>query len=120
MKLTFPLLNATIHVPVDDSISGGKPSRRSLIRKKTENKVPEQDKLQKIEEINISENKITEGIQEKVEEKLNPPNPPDSTAQTNTQPLLMVEVVNITHEKFRQTEEIKVNLNNIFYLRLIS
>lgn len=107
MKLTFPLLNATIHVPVDDSISGGKPSRRSLIRKKTENKVPEQDKLQKIEEINISENKITEGIQEKVEEKLNPPNPPDSTAQTNTQPLLMVEVVNITHEKFRQTEEIK-------------
>lgn len=118
MKLTFPLLNATIHVPVDDSISGGKPSRRSLIRKKTENKVPEQDKIQKIEEINISENKMTEGLQEKVEEKINPPT--DSTAQTNTQPLLMVEVVNITHEKFRQTEEIKVNLNNIFYLRLIS
>lgn len=118
MKLTFPLLNATIHVPVDDSISGGKPSRRSLIRKKTENKVPEQDKIQKIEEINISENKMTEGLQEKVEEKINPPT--DSTAQTNTQPLLMVEVVNITHEKFRQTEEIKVNLNNIFYLRLIN
>ncbi|CAL7945332.1 unnamed protein product [Xylocopa violacea] len=30
-----------------------------------------------------------------------------SDTQTSTQPLLMAEVVNITHEKFRQTEEIK-------------
>lgn len=112
MKLTFPLLNATIHVPVDDSVSGGKPSRRLLIRKKTENKVPEP--VQKIEESSTPENKVTEGVQEKVEEKITPPT--DTTAQTGTpQPILMVEVVNITHEKFKQTEEIKVSLNDIFY-----
>lgn len=110
MKLTFPLLNATIHVPVDDSVSGSKPSRRSLIRKKIENKVPEP--VQKIEESSTLENKVTEGVQGKVEEKITPPT--DATAQTGT-PLLMVEVVNITHEKFRQTEEIKVSLNDIFY-----
>lgn len=91
---------------------GGKANRRSLIRKKTENKIPEL--IQKIEEVNISENKIIEGAQEKVEEKINPST--DSTTQTgNPQPLLMVEVVNITHEKFRQTEEIKVSLYNISY-----
>ncbi|XP_012241044.1 lon protease homolog, mitochondrial isoform X1 [Bombus impatiens] len=104
MKLTFPLLNATIHVPVDDSVSGSKPSRRLLIRKKNENKVPEP--VQKIEESSTPENKVTKGVQEKVEEKITPPT--DASAQTGTpQPLLMVEVVNITHEKFRQTEEIK-------------
>ncbi|XP_043529380.1 lon protease homolog, mitochondrial isoform X1 [Frieseomelitta varia] len=90
--------------PQDDPVSGGKASRRSLIRKKTENKIPEL--VQKIEEVNTSENKIIEGAQEKVEEKVNLST--DSTAQTgNPQALLMVEVVNITHEKFRQTEEIK-------------
>ena len=104
--------NLTIHVPVDDSVSGGKASRRSLIRKKTENKIPEL--VQKIEEVDTSENKIIEGAQEKVEEKVNLST--DSTAQTgNPQALLMVEVVNITHEKFRQTEEIKVRLYHISY-----
>lgn len=64
------------------------------------------ESVQKIEESSTPENKVTEGVQEKVEEKITPPT--DTTAQTGTpQPILMVEVVNITHEKFRQTEEIK-------------
>ncbi|CAL7945330.1 unnamed protein product [Xylocopa violacea] len=114
----------------DDSVSGGKPSRRSLIRKKMENKLPELDKVQKTEESNNPlETKVTEEAQEKILEKTNPstesasepgtePNAPlhdqpsanpgtHSDTQTSTQPLLMAEVVNITHEKFRQTEEIK-------------
>ncbi|XP_017885289.1 lon protease homolog, mitochondrial isoform X2 [Ceratina calcarata] len=104
----------------DDSVSGGKTSRRALIRKKLENKIPEPERVQKIEEI-PPENKVPEEAQERPEERPNPPvnplatpsvnpsvNPPtDSTTQSSTQPLLMVEVVNITHEKFRQTEEIK-------------
>lgn len=109
----FPLLNTTIHVPVDDSqVSGGKVSRRSFIRKNKENKAVEPEKVQKIEEITTPENKATEGVQEKVEEKVTPPT--DSTTQSSVQPLLMAEVVNITHEKFRQTEEIKVITKYIY------
>lgn len=106
MKLTFPLLNTTIRVPVDDSVSGGKPSRRSVIRKKIENKVPEVEKVQqKVEEILTPESKVPpQGTQEKVDEKVTP----QTATQGSNQPLLMAEVVNITHEKFRQTEEIKV------------
>ncbi|CAK9824977.1 Lon protease homolog, mitochondrial [Anthophora retusa] len=95
----------------DDSVSGGKPSRRSLIRKKMETKVPELEKVQKVEVTNPSENKVAEETQEKVasvEEKGTPTeSAPQSTTQPTSQPLLMVEVVNVTHEKFRQTEEIK-------------
>ncbi|CAK9809588.1 Lon protease homolog, mitochondrial [Anthophora quadrimaculata] len=95
----------------DDSVSGGKPSRRSLIRKKMENKVPELEKMQKVEVTNPPESKVAEETQEKVasvEEKGTPTeSTPQSTTQPTTQPLLMVEVVNVTHEKFRQTEEIK-------------
>ncbi|XP_076748659.1 lon protease homolog, mitochondrial isoform X2 [Xylocopa sonorina] len=114
----------------DDSVSGGKPSRRSLIRKKMENRLPDPDKVQKTEEIdNPLETKVTGEAPEKIVEKINPStesvtepgiesNAPlhnqssaqtgaQSDAQTSTQPLLMAEVVNITHEKFRQTEEIK-------------
>ncbi|KOX77752.1 hypothetical protein WN51_10541 [Melipona quadrifasciata] len=107
IKIVGQILEELPKSTQDDSVSGGKASRRSLIRKKTENKIPEL--VQKIEEINTSENKIIEGTQEKVEEKINPStDSTDSTVQTgNSQPLLMVEVVNITHEKFRQTEEIK-------------
>ncbi|KAK9308430.1 hypothetical protein QLX08_001596 [Tetragonisca angustula] len=104
IKIVGQILEELPKPTQDDSVSGGKASRRSLIRKKTENKIPEL--VQKIEEVDTSENKIIEGAQEKVEEKVNLST--DSTAQTgNPQALLMVEVVNITHEKFRQTEEIK-------------
>ncbi|XP_017760172.1 PREDICTED: lon protease homolog, mitochondrial isoform X2 [Eufriesea mexicana] len=89
----------------DSQISGGKLSRRSFIRKSKDNKVLESEKVQKIEEITTPENKVTEGAQETVEEKVTPS--ADSATHTSVQPLLMAEVVNITHEKFRQTEEIK-------------
>ncbi|CAK9804484.1 Lon protease homolog, mitochondrial [Anthophora plagiata] len=95
----------------DDSVSGGKPSRRSLIRKKMENKVPELEKVQKVEVTNPPESKVAEETQEKVasveEKATTTESAPQSTTQPTSQPLLMVEVVNVTHEKFRQTEEIK-------------
>lgn len=97
MKLTFPLLNTTITVPVDDTMTTGKMSRR-LLRKKTENKVVEQ--IEKISETDPAE------IKQSVD-------PPEKNAKkpldvSGSQPILMVEVVNVTHEKFKQTEEIKV------------
>lgn len=74
-----------------------------------ENKVLETEKGKKIEEVNATENKESEKVTEKVTEKIEETvNTMESAPQTNSQPLLMVEVVNITHEKFRQTEEIKV------------
>ncbi|XP_012223862.2 lon protease homolog, mitochondrial isoform X1 [Linepithema humile] len=103
MKLTFPLLNTTITVPVDDTVTSGKISRRSL-RKKTENKAAEQTvKTEKVSETSSTEEKPPADSPEKSTEK-----PLDaSTTQSNSQPILMVEVVNVTHEKFKQTEEIK-------------
>lgn len=98
MKLTFPLLNTTITVPVDDTVNSGKISRRSL-RKKTENKVLE--KIEKVDEMSSTEVKPpVDPSSEKTTEK--------SSASQSGQPVLMVEVVNVTHEKFKQTEEIKV------------
>jgi len=88
MKLTFPILNTTITVPTDDSVVSGKMSRRSF-RRKLENRVVEQ-----IEKMNETDGKPSEKS--------------DSKNHSNAQPILMVEVVNVTHEKFKQTEEIKV------------
>lgn len=96
MKLTFPLLNTTITVPVDDTMTTGKISRRSL-RKKPENKVIEQiEKISEVDPVEIKEPDLSEKSTKK---------PLDSPG---SQPILMVEVVNVTHEKFKQTEEIKV------------
>ncbi|CAL1689547.1 unnamed protein product [Lasius platythorax] len=102
MKLTFPLLNTTITVPVDDTLNSGKISRRSL-RKKTENRVLE--KIEKVDEMGAQSTEVKPPIDfsEKSTEK-----PSNSSApQSGSQPILMVEVVNVTHEKFKQTEEIK-------------
>lgn len=113
MKLTFPLLNTTIHVPVDDTTTTSKPSRRSLFRNKSENKISEAETAKKIEETSTSDNKEIVKTPESTEEKLDSAEPDSTQAQTtSTQSLLMVEVVNVTHEKFRQTEEIKVNITN--------
>lgn len=101
MKLTFPLLNTAITVPVDDTINSGKISRRSL-RKKAENKVLE--KIEKVDEVDSTEVKPpVDSSSEKTEKPSN-----SSAPQSGSQPILMVEVVNVTHEKFKQTEEIKV------------
>lgn len=115
MKLTFPLLNTTIHVPVDESVTGGKTSRRSLTRRKIDNKIPETEKVSRIEEVSAPESKEPEKAPEKPEEKVNAADP---ASQAGSQPLLMVEVVNITHEKFRQTEEIKVKCARSFRIDL--
>ncbi|XP_011257250.1 lon protease homolog, mitochondrial isoform X2 [Camponotus floridanus] len=100
MKLTFPLLNTTITVPVDDTVNSSKISRRSL-RKKAENKVLE--KIEKLDEVDSTEVKPpVDSSSEKTEKPSN-----SSAPQSGSQPILMVEVVNVTHEKFKQTEEIK-------------
>ncbi|XP_043464986.1 lon protease homolog, mitochondrial isoform X1 [Leptopilina heterotoma] len=100
MKLTFPILNTTITVPVDDTMSGGgnKKTRRSIVRKKFEQKPPDEVKPESSEETN---SEVVEAEDKSIDkgEKINPDNA--------VQPFLMAEVVNITHEKFRQTEEIK-------------
>ena len=88
----------------DESVTGGKTSRRSLTRRKIDIKMPETEKVPRIEEVSTPESKEPEKAPEKSEEKVNAADP---ASQAGSQPLLMVEVVNITHEKFRQTEEIK-------------
>ncbi|XP_078052685.1 lon protease homolog, mitochondrial isoform X2 [Augochlora pura] len=93
----------------DDTVTTSKPSRRSLMRKKFEHKIAEAEKTKKIEEANnMSESVVSEKPAENTEEKTELVESDNNQPQTgSTQPLLMVEVVNITHEKFRQTEEIK-------------
>lgn len=100
MKLTFPLLNTTINVPVDDSMTAGKVSRRTALRKKSEKTSGPLEKLDNSSTENIVPNKPL------TEEKQTEPSTESTTSES--QPILMVEVVNVTHEKFRQTEEIKV------------
>ncbi|XP_011146818.1 lon protease homolog, mitochondrial [Harpegnathos saltator] len=83
--------------PQDDSMTTGKMSRRSL-RKKMENKVVEQSEKVS-QETDPTEIKPSVDSTEKNMKK--PLDTPGSL------PILMVEVVNVTHEKFKQTEEIK-------------
>ena len=118
MKLTFPLLNTTINVPVDDAMAGGKKSRRELRRKKMENRqidsIENLDKIGEKAEEGADINKLTES-NEQVPKPVDDGEQvvdPATQSETVTQPLLMAEVVNVVHEKFRQTEEIKVDLNN--------
>ncbi|XP_043261742.1 lon protease homolog, mitochondrial isoform X2 [Colletes gigas] len=86
----------------DDSVSGSKPSRRSFIRK---SRISETEKTKKLEETSTPESKVSEKPPENTEGTVN--TGAESNPQASSQPLLMVEVVNITHEKFKQTEEIK-------------
>jgi hypothetical protein len=124
MKLTFPLLNTTINVPVDETVAVGKKNRREHRRKRVE--IKPVDQVERVEEesvtpveksVNVGDDKSVAVIG--VTEKQSPPTQKESVVQ----PLLMVEVVNITHEKFRQTEEIKVyfekNKNFINYFSTI-
>ncbi|XP_046622746.1 lon protease homolog, mitochondrial isoform X1 [Neodiprion virginianus] len=101
MKLTFPLLNTTINVPIEDTVAGGgKKHRRAMLRKRAEPKAAESvDKVEEATELVPPEHEKKEDSTERKVET--------SEATSETQPLLMVEVVNISHEKFRQTEEIK-------------
>ncbi|XP_024943805.1 lon protease homolog, mitochondrial isoform X3 [Cephus cinctus] len=105
MKLTFPLLNTTINVPIDDAASVVKKSRRASQRKKVESKPVEQNvKLEEpVEDTDVD----VKTVNKPNESANNPEETSTSSSETSVQPLLMVEVVNVTHEKFRQTEEIK-------------
>lgn len=72
---------------------------RRLMRKKTEYKIKEQiEKTEKADETNSAADPSKQSTEK----------PLDSPSQPVNQPILMVEVVNVTHEKFKQTEEIKV------------
>lgn len=107
IKIVSQILEDLQKSAPDDPITSGKPSRRSFIRKKIEQKIAEPDKVQKVEEMNITENKDVETAVAKNEEKVGSTETASQANPNSPQPLLMVEVVNITHEKFRQTEEIK-------------
>ncbi|XP_024868385.1 lon protease homolog, mitochondrial isoform X2 [Temnothorax curvispinosus] len=95
--------DATPKVEHDDTITSGKVNRRSL-RKKAENRVTDRtERTEKVGEAGSTEIKLPIDSPEKSTEK-----PLDSSIPpSGSQPVLMVEVVNVTHEKFKQNEEIK-------------
>lgn len=109
MKLTFPLLNTTINVPADEPAVNARKTRRSYVRsKRIDEKSGETNEvLEKTEGIPGGDIKSEQKLDSTTEAEAQPQIAPEGS----TQPLLMVEVVNVTHEKFRQTEEIKVNFN---------
>lgn len=91
MKLTFPLFNTTMNVIVEDTETD---KRRRKVR-------PRQKRA------------ATEVKQAAAEEEIKDSPPEGATPPTEDQkvkkeePLLMVEVENVMHNKFRQTEEVK-------------
>ncbi|XP_018312182.1 lon protease homolog, mitochondrial isoform X2 [Mycetomoellerius zeteki] len=95
--------DANSKVEHDDTITSNKVNRRSL-RKKAENRVTERtEKIEKVNETNPTEVKpLTDAPKKNTEKPL-----VSSIPQSSNQPILMVEVINVTHEKFKQTEEIK-------------
>ncbi|XP_077254304.1 lon protease homolog, mitochondrial isoform X2 [Temnothorax americanus] len=95
--------DATPKVEHDETMTSGKVNRRSL-RKKAENRVTDRtERTEKVSEAGSTEIKLPIDSPEKSTEK-----PLDSSIPlSGSQPVLMVEVVNVTHEKFKQNEEIK-------------
>ncbi|KAL0101790.1 hypothetical protein PUN28_019140 [Cardiocondyla obscurior] len=86
----------------DDTVTSGKTNRRSL-RKKMENRATERiERTEKASEMSSIEIKpLTDPLEKSTEKPL------DTSNVLDNQLVLMVEVVNVTHEKFKQTEEIK-------------
>ncbi|XP_029664624.1 lon protease homolog, mitochondrial isoform X2 [Formica exsecta] len=85
----------------NDTINSSKISRRSMRKNRAENRVSE--RIEKVDEMGSTEVKPPVDSSEKSTEKSSNSLAP----QSGSQPILMVEVVNVTHEKFKQTEEIK-------------
>ncbi|KAM0725505.1 Lon protease-like protein, mitochondrial [Formica fusca] len=85
----------------NDTINSSKISRRSMRKNRAENRVSE--RIEKVDEMGSTEVKPPVDSSEKSTEKSSNSSAPQSASQ----PILMVEVVNVTHEKFKQTEEIK-------------
>ncbi|XP_066597910.1 lon protease homolog, mitochondrial isoform X2 [Prorops nasuta] len=94
--------------PQDNAVVGGKKSRRAFVRKRVESKVEEQ--VEPVETVYVPTEAETKPVDNQTEAQDNEKasTKPETASSVNPQEhLLMVEVVNITHEKFRQTEEIK-------------
>lgn len=117
MKLTFPLFNTSINVSVDEPVADSKRSRRFVRSKRNDPKSDEPAKeIPQVEQDNVA----TETDTKLPATPVSTPVSPSADAEVEAppvqavpiagspQPLLMAEVVNVTHEKFRQTEEIKV------------
>ncbi|XP_008556904.1 lon protease homolog, mitochondrial isoform X1 [Microplitis demolitor] len=116
MKLTFPLFNTSINVSVDEPVADSKRSRRFVRSKRNDPKSDEPAKeIPQVEQDNVA----TETDTKLPATPVSTPVSPSADAEVEAppvqavpiagspQPLLMAEVVNVTHEKFRQTEEIK-------------
>lgn len=71
-------------------------------KNRAENRISE--RIEKVDEMGSTEVKQPADSSEKSTEKASI----SSAPQSDNQPIVMVEVVNVTHEKFKQTEEIKV------------
>lgn len=89
MKLTFPTFNTTMNVFVEESEAE---KRRRKLRNNRLKKAP-------------VDARPHERRDEKV--KYGDAKPPEGTKDVKKEGLLMVEVENIVHNKFRQTEEVK-------------
>jgi hypothetical protein len=92
MKLKFPILNTSINVSVEDT--NGERRRRNRKKKKA---APD---VAAVSSDTMAEADINKDGKEKEMGSEEP-------AQTQ-QPVLMVKVENVVHEKFQQTEEVKV------------
>ncbi|XP_015112248.1 lon protease homolog, mitochondrial isoform X2 [Diachasma alloeum] len=92
--------------PHDETTAPGKktrPYRRKRVDEKMNEALGTTDKPEEV----ISEMKNEEKPPESADEAAAAPEAAPPRETTAGQPVLMVEVVNVTHEKFRQTEEIK-------------
>ncbi|XP_058792096.1 lon protease homolog, mitochondrial isoform X2 [Phymastichus coffea] len=102
IKIVNQIIEDLTPKPTDDAMAGGKKSRRDLRRKKLEGKIPEQmEKSMEPVVTIVADDKSVEPKSIDAAETV------QVTDSSQKQPLLMVEVVNVTHEKFKQTEEIK-------------
>ncbi|KAH0539770.1 hypothetical protein KQX54_007954 [Cotesia glomerata] len=113
MKLTFPLFNTSINVSVDEPVAEPKKSRRYVRSKRNELKVDPEEKLTleevKPEIVDVAGETDTKAPVTPAAAPTDAQTPPVQAIPMDgsPQPLLMAEVINVTHEKFRHTEEIK-------------
>ncbi|XP_014209904.1 lon protease homolog, mitochondrial isoform X2 [Copidosoma floridanum] len=111
IKIIGQMIEDEAPKPIDDTVAGSKKSRREQRRKKFENRINEQaaEKIPKIVPVAVDEKPVEtpaatdEVIQQATETAVDSAD----NKEKSTQHVLMAEVVNVTHDKFRQTEEIK-------------